>query len=99
MTIMEVLLPKWVMKRYLLLNYELGKKRDKEFTFDDVRNALQKINDDSRIATLFLAELRKAGWLIDSGVSKQDARKRVYRLRNYTNVFDGYVVEMLKNKK
>ncbi len=96
---MEVLLPKWVMKRYLLLNYELRKKRDKEFTFDDVRNALQKINDDSRIATLFLAELRKAGWLIDAGTSKQDARKRIYRLKNHDSVYDEYVVEMLKNKK
>ena len=99
MTFIEVLLPKWVMKRYLLLNYELRKKRDKDFTFDDVKNALQKIDDDSRIATLFLAELRKAGWLIDAGVSKQDARKRVYRLKNHDSIYDGYVVEMLKNKK
>jgi uncharacterized protein (DUF488 family) len=96
---MEVLLPKWVMKRYLLLNHELGNKRNKEFTFDDVRNALQKINDDSRIATLFLAELRKAGWLIDKGVSKEDARKRVYQLKHYEEVFDDYVSMMLKNKK
>lgn len=96
---MEALLPKWVMKRYLLLNYELGNKRNKEFTFDDVRLALEKINDDSRIVTLFLAELRKAGWLIDAGVNPKDARKRVYKLKHYEEIFDDYVTMMLKNKK
>ena len=95
---MEVLLPKWVMKRYLLLNHELGNKRTKEFTFDDVKAALAKINDDSRIATLFLAELRKAGWLVDVGFSKEDARKRVYRLKQHDEIFNEVVTTMLKTK-
>lgn len=96
---METLLPKWVMKRYLLLNHQLGNKRDKEFTFKDVEAALKKINDDSRIVTLFLAELRKAGWLVDAGISKEDARRRIYKLKNYEKVFDDYVAVMLKTKR
>ena len=94
----DVLLPKWVMKRYLLLRHELGNRKSKKFTFKDVETALKKIDDDSRIATLFLAELRKAGWLIDAGLDKDDARKRVYKLKAHDKIFDNYVVAMLKTK-
>ena len=96
---METLLPRWVMKRYLLLNHQLGNRRSKEFTFKDVQDALSKIGDDHRIVALFLSELRKAGWLTDAGVSKEDARRRVYRLKNYESVFEELVAQMIKNKK
>jgi uncharacterized protein (DUF488 family) len=94
----EPLLSKWVMKRYLLLNHALSSKRKKEFTFKDVEDALQSLDDDSRIVALFLSELRKAGWLIDAGVSKKDARKRLYTLKTHDEIFNEYVADMLKNK-
>ena len=92
----DALLPKWVMKRYLLLDYELGKKR--EFTFKEAEKILAKIGDDARITTLFLSELRRAGWL-DTNRSKKDARMSVYTLKPHEKVFESYVIEMLKQKK
>jgi len=95
---MEALLSKWVMKRYLLLDHALKNKRKKEFTFKDVEEALKSLDDDSRIVALFLSELRKAGWLNDAGVSKEDARRRVYTLKTHDEVFNNYVSDMLKTK-
>ena len=91
-----LLLPKWVMKRYLLLDYELGKRR--EFTFKESVAILSQIGDDARIVTLLLSELRKSGWL-ETRPSEKDARMRTYILKPHETIFENYVTNMLENSK
>jgi hypothetical protein len=95
---MDELLPKWVMKRYLLLSHELGDKSYKGFTFKEAEQALKKLDSDNRIVALFLSELRKAGWL-EAKQDKNDARKKIYLLKKHEEVFDTILNQMLKNKK
>lgn len=79
------LLPKWIMKRYLLLWDEF---KDREFAFDDALNCLGKMAkpDNKKVVGLFLSELRKAGW-VKVELNQVDTRKRVYRLKPYELVF------------
>ena len=79
------LLPKWVMKRYLLL---WDKFKDREFGFDEALACLSKMAkpDNKRIVGLFLSALRKAGWL-KVELNQADTRKRVYKLKSYESVF------------
>ena len=71
---MAVLLPKWVMRRYFKLRKEFHHKK---FTFKEAQETLE---DDSRIVSLFLSELKKAGWLITEP-HPDDVRKRLYQLK------------------
>ena len=79
------LLPKWVMKRYLLLWSEF---KDREFAFDDAERILSKMAkpDSKKVVGLFLSELRKAGW-VKVELNQADTRKRVYRLKPYELIF------------
>ena len=79
------LLPKWIMKRYLLLWSEL---KDREFSFDDAERILSKMAkpDSKKVVGLFLSELRKAGW-VKVELNQADTRKRVYRLKPYELIF------------
>lgn len=80
------LLPKWVMRRYLVLwdNF-----KNKEFGFDEALVILANLPkpDDKKIAALFLSELRKAGWL-DVKFDPNDARRRIYKLHPYEKIFE-----------
>ena len=79
------LLPKWIMKRYLLLWSEF---KDREFAFDDAERILSKMvkPDSKKVVGLFLSELRKAGW-VKVELNQADTRKRVYRLKPYELIF------------
>jgi hypothetical protein len=92
----EKLLPKWVMRRYLLLWKTLG---DKEFEFEDALRILKKQlkPDDKRIVALFLSELKKAGWL-DVKLNPLDGRKRIYSLKGYDDIFTNIVADILHMK-
>lgn len=85
------LLPKWIMKRYLILWKEL---EDTEFDLDLAHRILLKTSkpDDKRVVALFLSELRKAGWLIVK-FDPEDARKRIYKLKPYEQMFQVIVQE------
>lgn len=85
------LLPKWIMKRYLILWKE---KNEQEFDLDEAHRILSKMSkpDDRRVVALFLSELRKAGWLIVK-FDPDDARRRIYRLKPYERMFHTIVEE------
>jgi hypothetical protein len=80
-------IPKWVMKRYA----KLWKKfSDKEFTFDDIEKTL-KI-DDKRIISVFLNELKNAGW-VEAKLHPNDSRMRKYKLKNPVEVMEEITTE------
>jgi ABC-type proline/glycine betaine transport system substrate-binding protein len=96
---MRVILPTWVMKRYLLLYYDLGNKKETGFTFKDAELILSKrLKDDSRIVALFLSSLRRAEWL-EAVSDKDDARRKIYKLRDYTTIYNNFVEGMPKIKR
>ena len=86
-----VLLPKWVMRRYLVLWTNL---KSREFGFEDALRILSKLPkpDDKKVVALFLSELRKAGWL-DVKFDPEDARRRIYKLQPYEKIFEKVVSE------
>ena len=73
---------KWLQERYSLLLKELG---DKEFNFDIARKILKK--DQSKIVSIILSELRKAGWIEITKFDPNDSRKRYYRLNILEKIF------------
>ncbi len=83
---MTNLLPNWMMERYLLL---WTKFKDRKFDFKEARDRLShsKYSKDSdAIRSLFLSELKKAGW-VKVDVNPDDTRKRFYTLVPYDKVF------------
>ncbi len=91
------LLPKWIMKRYLVLWKALD---EKDFTFDDALSILGKLSkpDSRKLVALLLSELRKAGWLLVD-FNPSDARRRVYRLRPYHAIFEQVVEQSYQVKE
>ena len=75
------------MKRYLVL---LDSFKSGDFRFGEAEKKLKQIGDDKRMVGLFLSDLRKAGWL-EVEFDKTDARKRVYKLKDYKVIFNNYV--------
>ena len=73
---------KWLQGRYSLLLKELG---DKEFNFDIAKKILKK--DQSKIVSIILSELRKAGWIEITKFDPSDSRKRYYKLNNLEEVY------------
>ncbi len=67
-------LPKWEMKRYAIL---WNKFKSKEFTHEQASKVL---GDDKKLVSVFLSDLKKAGW-IDVALDPKDTRKRVYKLK------------------
>jgi len=65
---------KWVQIRYSKL---WNKFRTKEFTFEQAKKAIKGKSEMS----MFLSELKKAGWLQIS-LSSEDTRKRLYKLKD-----------------
>lgn len=73
------------MKRYLILWKKFGQEK---FTFKEAQEIL---NEDARIVSLFLSELNKAGWLKSVELHPEDARMRIYQLKNYKKIFEEVV--------
>lgn len=72
-------LPNWLETRYGILWGSFG---DAQFTFDDAVEVLENKNKDKKDeVSVFLSELRKAGWLWTE-LDPSDARKRIYRLKS-----------------
>ena len=76
-------LPKWIMQRYSTL---WNKFKDREFNHDD---AFKTLNKDKMIS-IALSELRQSGWL-EIKLDPNDARKRVYKLKNPEQVVKGMI--------
>ncbi len=93
------LLPKWLLKRYLILWDILSKnKATEKFGFDDAASILKGVwDDDRRTVALVLSELRKAGWL-EVTLDPSDNRKRIYKLSNYEKVLGDYVNNISKER-
>lgn len=79
------LLPKWVMKRYLILWDEF---EDRKFTFPEALAILKRsdVRDDEGVVKQIMSQLRKAGW-VEVRLNEKDARRRDYQLRNYERIF------------
>ena len=67
-------IPKWIQTRYAFI---WNKFKNKSFNYEQVCNILK---DDKETISVFLSELRKAGWL-EVTLNPEDARKRVYKLK------------------
>lgn len=89
---MPKLLPKWLMRRYLLLWKHFGNEK---FTFE---NAQKVLDEDARIVNLFLSEIKRFGWLIVE-VHPDDPRKRLYQLRPMEKVFGEITKEISDAQK
>ncbi len=85
---MPEILPKWLMRRYLILKSKFGIQK---FTFGDAQKTL---DEDARIVNLFLSEIKKLGWLIVES-HPEDPRKRLYQLRPMEKVFGEITKEEL----
>ena len=88
-------LRKWVMERYSLLWNRHG---DKPLTYKEVQDTLAI--DDKNTISVFLSELRKAGW-VDIELDKKDSRKRIYILKSPNKVIgeiSNHVIEGHKNR-
>lgn len=73
------MIPKWLEKRHDTL-WESFKHSS--FRFEDATNILKEKNQDSNDqVNVFLAELRKKGWLTVE-FDPEDARKRIYKLKS-----------------
>lgn len=95
---MEELLPKWLMRRYLFLLGELKANRKREFDFAFAEKTLSKMGSSPKMVPLFLSELRKAGWL-EVKLDPDDARKRVYTVKQYSEVLESYIHQLLLEHK
>ncbi len=79
------------MKRYLVLWENF---RARNFTLDEAADLLArtKFSDSKKLVTLLLSELRKSGW-VSTNFDPSDARKRIYRLTPYEQIFELIVKE------
>ena len=72
-------LPNWLQTRYTMLWDSFG---DSRFTFNEAVEVLEKKRKDRKEdVSVFLSELRKAGWL-RTELDPSDARKRIYQLKS-----------------
>ena len=85
-------IPKWVWNRYSLL---WKKFKDKPFTYKEAEKVL-KYDDKTAISVTFL-ELRRAGWL-SVELSKEDTRKRLYKLTPPAIVVEAVSYDTQRNK-
>ena len=68
-------LPKWIQTSYAVLWNKFG---EKEFTFEQAEKALK---GNEKGINVFFSDLKKARW-IEINLSKEDSRKRIYRLKS-----------------
>ncbi|MBI1972834.1 hypothetical protein HYS50_02410 [Candidatus Woesearchaeota archaeon] len=71
---MAIPIPNWIMQRYARL---WGKFKDKPFTHED---AVKLLKDNKQLVSVFLSDLRKAGW-VEVSLDQNDTRIRTYKLR------------------
>ena len=67
-------LPKWIQKRYASL---WKKFKDGSFSHEQAASLLK---DNNKIVSVFLSDLKKAGWL-EVTLDQKDSRIRKYRLK------------------
>ena len=76
-------LPKWIQERYAIL---WAKKNTEPFTHEEAMKMLKE--KEPVLISVFLSELRKAGWL-EAKLDKKDARRRIYTLIQPEQIFMG----------
>ena len=69
-------IPKWVQERVSKLYKEYD---NQELSFEMIKNVLTL--DDRNTISVFLNELRKAGWM-EVKLNPKDSRKRIYALKD-----------------
>jgi type I restriction enzyme M protein len=91
-------LPQWIKRRYLTL---LNAFKEKNFTFDEVADFLNKTFNDSRDQVkVILSELNKAG-ILEIAKNPTDKREKIYKLKpliekvNHVNTKDD-LINLLK---
>lgn len=90
------LLPKWMMRRYLVLRKEIGLK---QVSFEDINKVLHKFFKDSdKVVRIFLSEARKIGWVVVD-FDPQDNRMRLYQLKKSEDMFEKIVQEVYATNK
>jgi predicted transcriptional regulator len=67
---------RWIRRRYAVLWEKFG---EKEFEFNDALEVLRANDDTKSIVSLFLSDLKRAGW-VKIRIDPKDSRKRVYQL-------------------
>jgi len=67
-------LPKWIMQRYSLL---WNKFKEDLFSHDQ---AIKILKDKEQVVSVFLSDLKKAGWL-EVTLNPKDTRFRMYKLK------------------
>ncbi len=78
-------LPKWIMQRYAKLWNEF---RDEPFSHEQ---AVKFLKDKEQVVSVFLSDLKKAGWL-EVTLNPKDTRIRLYKLKEPNQA----VKEMIK---
>jgi biotin-(acetyl-CoA carboxylase) ligase len=66
-------IPKWIQIRYA---YLWNKFKDRSFTHDQ---AVKLLRDNGQVTSVFLSDLKKAGWL-EVNLDPKDTRIRLYNL-------------------
>lgn len=92
------LLPNWMMERYLLL---WSTFKGKKFSFVSAQAAIKKSKyskDSDAILSLFLSQLKRAGWL-GIEVDPKDSRKRLYTLKPYEEAFKEVLQEIREKQR
>ena len=67
-------LPKWIQKRYSIL---WNKFKNKPFSHED---ASRLLSDNEQVVSVFISDLRKAGW-VEVTLDQKDTRMRRYVLK------------------
>jgi len=67
-------IPKWILRRYAQL---WDKFRNTPFTHEQ---ATKYLKDEKQVVSVFLSDLKKAGWLTVT-VNQKDTRQRMYVLK------------------
>lgn len=97
MSEIEILLPKWLTKRYAVLLKYVGYE---PFAFEKASGIIEKHfkNDDDQVVRLFLSQLRKAGWLTAT-LDEKDNRIRIYKLKEPNLMFKEIANKIMLSSK
>jgi len=85
---MANVLPKWIMRGFVRL---WQKYKNNPITFSDVMQSLGYEDKDRVTASVFLNELKNAGW-VNIEISKEDSRKRIYYLKPIESIFEEIMI-------
>ena len=77
-------LPKWIQRRYAVL---WGSFKNKQFSHEQ---AVKLLKDKETVVSVFLSDLKKAGWL-EIRLDQKDSRIRWYLLKSPEEAIKGMI--------